>query len=194
MPTDATAQPLVSSVHAAAKHAFSKPPSLWIRLIENVGVEGDAHSGATDQHLYHIRRFGPTPNLRQVHLIAAETLDELAGKGHVVRPGELGENISTRNIDLLALPTGTRLHLGSDAVIELTGLRNPCVQIDNFQKGLLKHLVERGPAGVALKCGVMSIVIRGGEVRPNDVITIALPPLPHRPLVYAPPVPAGATA
>ncbi|RAI39877.1 MOSC domain-containing protein [Rhodoplanes roseus] len=190
MPTDASARPIVLSVHASGGHAFSKPAGAVVRLIENWGVEGDAHAGLTDQHVYHVKRFGPTPNLRQVHLIAAETLDDLATQGHTVRAGELGENISTRNLDLLALPTGTRLSLGPDAVIELTGLRNPCVQIDKFQRGLTKLLVDRGPDGPVLKCGVMSIVIRSGEVRPDDVITIALPSLPHTPLAYVPPVAA----
>jgi MOSC domain-containing protein YiiM len=178
-------------VHASDKHAFSKGSRTSIRLIENWGVEGDAHAGLTDQHSYHIRRFGLTPNLRQVHLIQSETLDDLAVKGHVVRPGDLGENISTRNLDLLALPTGTRLHFGSEAAIELTGLRNPCVQIETFQRGLVAHLVERGPAGLVRKCGVMGIVIRGGEVKPDDAISIVVPPLPHTPLTYVAPA-AGA--
>ncbi|NVO15111.1 MAG: MOSC domain-containing protein [Rhodoplanes sp.] len=185
--TEATARPIVLSVHVGDEHAFSKGHAKSIRLIENWGVEGDAHAGLTDQHLYHIRRFGQTPNLRQVHLIQSETLDELGNKGHIVRPGELGENISTRNVDLLALPTGTRLNLGPEAVIELTGLRNPCVQIENFRRGLIEHLVERRPTGLVRKCGVMSIVIKGGEVRPDDAISIEVPPLPHTPLTYVVP-------
>jgi MOSC domain-containing protein YiiM len=176
--------PKVVGVQISGKHAFSKVPKDAIRLIENFGVEGDSHAGATDQHLYHIRRFGQRPNLRQVHLIQAELLDEVSAKGHAVRPGELGENISTRHVDLLGLPTGTRLRLGSEAVIELTGLRNPCHQIEDFQPGLLKHMVEAKPTGVVRKAGVMGVVLQGGEVRPGDAIEVELPPLPHQPLIY----------
>jgi MOSC domain-containing protein YiiM len=178
------ALPVVVAVHCNEGHAFSKSTREAIRLIENWGVEGDAHAGPTDQHLYHIRRFGAQPNLRQVHLIHAELLDDVGTKGHKVLPGDLGENISTRHLDLLGLPQGARLHIGPHAVIELTGLRNPCRQIDDFQPGLLSHLVERGPAGVVRKGGVMSIVLRGGIVRPGDRIEVELPPAPHSPLVY----------
>jgi MOSC domain-containing protein YiiM len=179
--------PTIVGVHASSQHAFSKTPEHAIRLIENFGVEGDAHAGATDQHLYHIRKFGTFPNLRQVHLIQAELFDEVAQKGHSVRPGDLGENVSTRNVDLLGLPTGTRLRLGPEAIIELTGLRNPCHQIEDFQPGLLKHLVEKKPAGLVRRAGVMSVVLRGGEVRSGDTIAIELPPLPHQPLIYRTP-------
>jgi MOSC domain-containing protein YiiM len=179
--------PKIVGVHSSGQHAFSKTPEHAIRLIENFGVEGDAHAGTTDQHLHHIRRFGQFPNLRQVHLIQAELFDEVARKGHHVRPGDLGENISTRNVDLLALPTGTRLRLGSEAIIELTGLRNPCHQIEDFQPGLLKHLVEKMPTGLVRRAGVMSIVLKGGDVRPGDPIEIELPPLPHEPLIYRTP-------
>jgi MOSC domain-containing protein YiiM len=176
--------PVVLAVHCSGKHAFSKPLKEAIRLIENWGVEGDAHAGPNDQHLYHIRRFGQQPNLRQVHLIHSELLDDVRAKGHEVRPGELGENISTRNLDLLGLPQGTRLHIGPQAVIELTGLRNPCRQIDEFQPGLRSHLVERTDAGVVRRGGVMSIVLSGGIVRPEDRIEVELPRPPHAPLVY----------
>ena len=195
--------PHVVGVQISSKHRFSKTSKEAIQLIENVGVEGDAHAGSTDQHLYHIKRFGQQPNLRQVHLIHTEFFDEVFAKGHEVHPGDLGENIATRNIDLLGLPTGTRLHLGADAVVELTGLRNPCRQIEDFQPGLLQHCVERKPkpAGVVRKAGVMSIVLRGGAVRPGDVIGIELPAEPHQPLVYRIPedattknTPAGASS
>lgn len=155
-----------------------------IRLIENFGVEGAAHAGATDQHLYHIKQFGQHPNLRQVHLIPFEFFEEVSKKGFTVRPGDLGENIATRNIDLLSLRTGTRLQLGAEATIELTGLPNPCRQIETFKPGLLKHCVESKPKGMVRKAGVMSIVLRGGFVRPGDAIQIELPPMPHQPLVY----------
>jgi len=178
------ALPVVFAVHSSGRHTFSKAPKDAIRLIENWGVEGDSHAGPTDQHLYHIRRFGQQPNLRQVHLIHAELLDEVRTHGHTVLPGELGENISTRNVDLLGLPAGARLRIGPEAIIELTGLRNPCRQIEAFQAGLLSQLIERRPAGVVRKGGVMSIVLRGGMVRPGDPIEIELPPQPHAPLVY----------
>lgn len=185
--------PHVVSVQISGRHAFSKAAQDAINLIENYGVEGDAHAGATDQHLYHIRRFGTHPNLRQVHLIQSEFLDQLSQHGHAVRPGDLGENIATRHIDLLSLPTGTRLGLGPDAVIELTGLRNPCHQIDTFQPGLLKHCKTVTPDGaVARKAGVMSIVLQGGVVRPGDVIGVELPAEPHVPLVYRVPDTANA--
>jgi tetrachlorobenzoquinone reductase len=181
---DTDRRPRIVGVQISGKHAFSKVPKDAIRLIENFGVEGDSHAGATDQHLYHIRRFGQRPNLRQVHLIQAELFDEVSLKGHCVRPGELGENIATRHVDLLGLPTGTRLRLGPEAVIELTGLRNPCHQIEDFQSGLLQHVVESKPTGLLRKAGVMSVVLQGGEVRPGDAIEIELPPLPHEPLIY----------
>lgn len=176
--------PQIVSVQISDKHEFSKPAADAINLIENFGVEGDAHAGATDQHLFHIKRFGEHPNLRQVHLIQTELFDKVSELGHEVRPGDLGENIATRHIDLLSLPTGTRLRLGSQAVIELTGLRNPCHQIENFQSGLLKHCKEVTPTGVVRKTGVMSIVLQNGIVRPGDAIEIELPPEPHKPLVY----------
>jgi MOSC domain-containing protein YiiM len=177
----------VFAVHSSGRHTFSKASKDAIRLIENWGVEGDSHAGTTDQHLYHIRRFGQQPNLRQVHLIHAELLDDVRTQGHTVLPGELGENISTRNVDLLGLATGTRLRIGPEAIIELTGLRNPCRQIEEFQAGLLSHLVERRPTGVVRKGGVMSIVLKGGIVRAGDRIEIELPPAPHASLIYRAP-------
>lgn len=184
MMVEADKKARVVSVQISKAHVFSKAPKQRIRLVENFGVEGDSHAGATDQHRYHVTRFGQHPNLRQVHLIPAELFAELSGKGHTVHPGELGENISTRNIDLLSLPTGTRLRLGSEAVIELTGLRNPCHQIEDFQPGLLKHVVEISPSGLIRRAGVMSIVLKGGDVHAGDVIQVQLPPLPHEPLMY----------
>ena len=183
-----TDAPMVIGVHVGTDHAFSKVPQASVRLIENHGVEGDAHAGPTDQHLFHIRRFGTQPNLRQVHLIQAEFFNALSEKGHTVQPGDLGENIATRGIDLLALPTGARLQLGDAAVIELTGLRNPCHQIDRFQAGLLQHCKEATADGVIRKAGVMAIVIKGGDVKPGDRILIDLPEGPHKQLVYRTPI------
>lgn len=179
-----SSHPIIVSVSVSGTHTFSKKTMESIRLIENFGIEGDAHAGPTDQHLFHIRRFGQIPNLRQVHLIHAELFDELGEQGHSVRAGDLGENIVTRGVDLLGLPTGARLKLGPDAVVEITGLRNPCRQIENFQTGLLRQLAVQTPDGLVRKGGVMGVVLKGGIVRPNDPVEIALPPNPHQPLVY----------
>jgi MOSC domain-containing protein YiiM len=173
----------VVAVHCSAKHAFSKPAQPAIRLLEGLGVEGDAHCGTTVQHLYDMRRDPTRPNLRQVHLFQCELLDEVNGQGHDVKPGDLGENISTRGLDILRLPTGTRLRIGAEAVIEVTGLRNPCHQIESFQKGLLAHMGEKAASGEYLrKAGVMSVVLVGGVVRAGDAIVVELPAGPHRAL------------
>lgn len=166
------------------KHAFSKPTCLSIRITEGLGVEGDAHSGPTVKHRSRVARDPSARNLRQVHLIHAELFDELHGMGFTVAPGELGENVTTQGIDLLSLPTGTRLYLGKSAVVEVTGLRNPCVQIDRFQKGLMAATLGRNPDGSLLrKTGVMSIALAGGDVAEGDEIRVELPAGPHRPLV-----------
>ena len=171
----------VVAVSRARAHVFSKPNEMTIRFVEGLGVEGDAHMGATVQHLYHIRKNPQAPNLRQVHLIHAELFDELAQKGFDVKPGELGENVTTRGIALLDLPTGARLHIGA-AVVEITGLRNPCSQIDKLQQGLMSQLIERSDGFVRMKAGVMGIVVAGGDIAPGDAIRVDLPPEPHRPL------------
>jgi MOSC domain-containing protein YiiM len=177
--------PTVVAVSRSARHTFSKPNQATITLLEGVGVEGDAHAGGTVKHRYLVRRDPTQPNLRQVHLIHTELLDALNAAGFSVAPGQLGENITTRGIDLLSLPTGAKLHIGADAVIEVTGLRNPCSQIDDFQSGLQKAVLDRDEEGnVVRKAGVMGIVLAGGEVRPGDAIVITLPPEPHRPLAY----------
>ena len=174
----------VIAVARDKRHAFSKPLCLSIRLTAGLGVEGDAHSGATVKHRSRAARDASLPNLRQVHLIHAELFDELRDAGFTVAPGELGENVTTRGIDLLALPTGTRLHLGAIAVVEVTGLRNPCVQIDTFQKGLMKATLGRDEnGGLVRKTGVMSIVLAGGDVAAGDAIAVELPAGAHSPLV-----------
>jgi len=172
---------LAISLHAG--HHFSKIPSLSIRLLRGLGVAGDAHMGETVKHRSHVRK-GPTqPNLRQGHLIHAELFDELRAKGFMVRPGDLGENVTTPGIDLLALPTGTRLHLGASAVVEITGLRNPCIQLDDFQKGLMAATLDRDADGNLIrKAGIMSIVLLEGDVRPGDTVRAEMPATPHRPL------------
>jgi MOSC domain-containing protein YiiM len=178
-----SAQPFVFGVFASGKHDFSKSARDAVILIEGLGIEGDAHLGITVQHLYDARRDPTRPNFRQVHLIQAELLDEVNGKGFRVQPGDMGENISTRGIDLLGLPTGTRLHLGPAAVIEVTGLRNPCRQIDKFQKGLQAAVNAKAAGGGTIRrAGVMSVILKGGVVRPNDAIAVEWPDGPCFPL------------
>ncbi len=170
----------VLSVAARAAHGFSKPILPAIRLLPGLGVEGDAHCGPTVKHRSRVAKDPTQPNLRQLHLIHAELFDELAGMGFTVKPGELGENVTTRGIDLLALPRGTRLHLGDHAIIEVTGLRNPCWQIDAFQDGLMQACLGRDAEGhIIRKTGVMSVVIAGGDVAPGDAIRVVLPAGPH---------------
>ena len=174
----------VAAVSLGAGHHFSKTPSLGIRLLRGLGVAGDAHMGETVKHRSRVRKDPTLPNLRQVHLIHAELFDELRAKGFAVKPGELGENVTTSGVDLLALPTGTRLHLGASAVVEITGLRNPCIQIDNFLKGLMAATLDKDAAGnLVRKAGIMSIVIAEGDVRPGDAVGVELPTMPHRPLL-----------
>jgi MOSC domain-containing protein YiiM len=173
----------VVAVAASRTHAFSKPIAPQIALLAGLGVEGDAHNGVTVKHRSRVARDPTQPNLRQVHLIHAELLDELAVHGHSVAPGALGENITTRGIDLLGLPQGTELRLGASAVVRVAGLRNPCAQIERFQAGLLDKVLGRTARGALIrKTGVMSVVLAGGVVRPGDAIAIALPGRPHRAL------------
>lgn len=158
------------------RHRFSKGVRDEIVLVEGYGVEGDAHAGATVQHLSRLRRDPSQPNLRQVHLIHTELFDLAEHRGHAVSPGDLGENITTAGIDLLGLPRGARLRIGAEAVVEVTGLRNPCVQINRFSEGLMKEFVYVDEAGDIVRlAGVMSIVVRGGAVRPGDGIRVVLP-------------------
>ncbi|MGK9233461.1 MOSC domain-containing protein [Inquilinus limosus] len=174
---------VVTAVGLSPTHSFSKPVLDSIRLLAGLGVQGDAHMGETVKHRSRVRVDPTQPNLRQVHLIQAELHDELAAAGFVVKAGELGENVTTRGIDLLGLPTGARLRIGAEAVVEITGLRNPCAQIDGFQPGLLKMVLGRDESGnLVRRAGVMGIVLAGGTVRPGDPIAIELPPEPHRPL------------
>jgi MOSC domain-containing protein YiiM len=174
----------VAAVSLRSGHHFSKTPSLGIRLLAGLGVAGDGHMGETVKHRSRVRKDPTQPNLRQVHLMHAELFDELRTGGYVVKPGDLGENITTTGIDLLALPTGTRLHLGASAVVEITGLRNPCIQLDTFQKGLMAATLDKDADGNLIrKAGIMSIVISQGDVRPGDAIRVELPDMPHRPLL-----------
>lgn len=172
----------VVGVSLARGHDFAKQPAFEIRLLTGLGVAGDAHMGETVKHRSRVAKDPTQPNLRQVHLIQAELFDELAVRGFKVAPAEMGENVTTRCIDLLALPEATRLQLGAEAVVEITGLRNPCIQIDRFQKGLMEAVLDRDAAGALIrKAGVMAVVIRGGDVRPGDTISVSLPSGTYRP-------------
>lgn len=174
---------LVTHTSRSHAHTFSKRNERRIRLLAGLGVEGDAHMGATVKHRSRVAIDPSQPNLRQVHLIHAELFEELKAAGFPVRPGQMGENITTRNVDLLGLPVGTRLRLGATAVVEVTGLRNPCLQLDTFQSGLMQAVLGRDSSGRLIrKAGIMGIVLVGGEVAVDDRIEIELPPPPHRPL------------
>lgn len=173
----------VVSVGLSPKHTFFKRPALAIRLVAGLGVEGDAHAGATVKHRSRVARDPSQPNLRQIHLVHAELLDEVNANGFDVHPGDIGENVTTRGVPLLTLPRGTRLHLGDDAIVEVTGLRNPCGQLDRFQDGLMRAMISRDADGnLVRKAGVMAIVVAGGEIRPGDTIAIERPPGEERPL------------
>jgi MOSC domain-containing protein YiiM len=162
---------------------MAKPNREQIQLLAGLGVAGDAHQGETVKHRSRVKRDPSQPNLRQVHLIHAELHDELRQSGFDVAPGQMGENVTTRGIDLLGLPAGTRLHLGDAATVEVTGLRNPCAQLDGIQPGLMAATLDRDEQGQLIrKAGVMAIVLNGGEVRPGHPIRVELPPEPHRPL------------
>lgn len=170
------AEAQVVAVCADAAHGFSKPVRETIRLVMGLGVEGDTHFGVTVQHRSRVARDSMQPNLRQVHLIHAELFDGLGAAGFEIGPGAIGENIATRGIDLLRLPRGARLHIGARAVVEVTGLRNPCVQLDRFRPGLMAAVLGRAPDGALVrKAEVMGIVLSGGEVRAGDAISVEPP-------------------
>lgn len=157
-------------------HRFSKPARDLIRIVAGLGVEGDAHAGATVKHRSRVRQDPAQPNLRQVHLIHEELFAELADAGFAIGPGMLGENVTTRGVDLLGLPRGTRLHLGAGAVVEVTGLRNPCRQLNTFREGLMEATLDRAADGTLIrKTGVMGVAVAGGDVRPGDPIGVELP-------------------
>ena len=174
---------LVAAVSLSSTHTMAKKGQGFIRLLSGLGVEGDAHLGETVQHRSRVARDPSQPNLRQVHLIHSELHDELLAAGFAVSPGLMGENITTRGLDLLALPTGTLLTLGDTAKIQVTGLRNPCIQLNRIQSGLMAATLARDQAGNLIrKAGIMAIVVTGGVVRPGDTIGVTLPTGPHEPL------------
>ncbi len=176
--------PRVVAVSRDGEHRFSKPVVDDVTLVAGWGIEGDTHAGTTVQHRSRVARDPSQPNLRQVHLIHAELFDEVADAGYTVEPGQMGENVTTRGVDLLGLPTGTLLHLGDEACVRVTGLRNPCQQINDFEPGLLREVLGRADDGsVERKGGVMSVVVTGGTVRPGDRIRVELPAGEPQPLV-----------
>lgn len=171
-----TRQALVISVNTDGQHRFSKAATENINLLTGLGVQGDAHAGITVQHRSRVAADPTQPNLRQVHLLQVELFAELRDQGFEVRPGQLGENITTSGLDLLGLPRGTRLNVGTQAVVEVTGLRNPCAQINAFQPGLLKAVLPQDKNGATVrKAGIMGIVLSGGLVRPGDAIEVLRP-------------------
>lgn len=177
----------VAAVHKAADYQFSKDSADSITLLAGLGVQGDAHMGATVQHRSRIARDPSQPNLRQVHLIMSELLDEIRAAGHEVPTGRLGENITTNGVDLIGLPVGTMLRIGDDALVALTGLRNPCGQINDVGDGVLKMMFVDGaaygrPGEQVGRTGVMGVVVTGGEVRAGDSVEIRYPPGPHTPM------------
>jgi MOSC domain-containing protein YiiM len=173
----------VAAVSRSRTHTLSKPSADEIELLEGLGVAEDAHAGATVKHRSRVAKDPAQPNLRQVHLIHAELHDELHDRGFDIGPGEMGENITTRGLDLLGMPTGTRLRLGAGAVITITGLRNPCSQLNKIQPGLMKAVLDRDAQGqLVRKAGVMAVVDAGGLVRVGDPIVVELPAAPHAPL------------
>jgi hypothetical protein len=173
----------VTAVSCSPSHTLGKPNQDSIRLVAGLGVVGDAHSGTTVKHRSRVARDPTQPNLRQIHLIHGELHDELGAAGFVLSPGQMGENVTTRGIDLLALPAGTRLRLGAAAIIVVTGLRNPCLQLNGIQPGLMAATLGRdGDGNLIRKAGIMGIVAADGTVRAGDPIDVALPPEPHRAL------------
>jgi MOSC domain-containing protein YiiM len=173
----------VTAVSRSPAHTMTKPNQTSIRLLTGLGVEGDAHQGVTVKHRSRVARDPTQPNLRQVHLIHAELHDQLLTQGFELAPGQMGENITTRGVPLLELPKGTRLNIGETAMLEVTGLRNPCTQLDGLHPGLMAAVLNRDQHGNLIrKAGIMTIVIQGGDVQPGDTIHILLPPEPHEPL------------
>ena len=172
---------IVTAVSCGPTHHFSKPIRNRIRLLTGLGVEGDAHLGVTVKHRSRVAQDPTQPNLRQVHLIHCELHDELIVKGFKIAPGVMGENITTRGLNLLGMPRGTRLHIGATAVVEVTGLRNPCKQLDKYQTGLLAAVLDRDPQGnLVRKAGIMGVVLADGEIEPEDTIKVELPMQPYQ--------------
>ena len=174
---------VVTAVSRSSRHTLVKTNEASVRLMAGLGIEGDAHQGTTVKHRSRVARDPAAPNLRQVHLIHAELHDELRQRGFEVKAGQMGENITTSGVDLLGLATGTRLYVGDTAIVEVTGLRNPCAQLDKIQPGLMAATLDRDAEGrLVRKAGIMGIVLATGEVRPGDPVRVEPPPPPRSPL------------
>jgi MOSC domain-containing protein YiiM len=174
---------VVTAVSRSSRHTLVKTNEASVRLMAGLGIEGDAHQGTTVKHRSRVARNPAAPNLRQVHLIHAELHDELRQRGFEVKAGQMGENVTTSGVDLLGLATGTRLYIGDTAIVEVTGLRNPCAQLDKIQPGLMAATLDRDAEGrLVRKAGIMGIVLATGEVRPGDPVRVEPPPPPRRPL------------
>lgn len=172
---------LVFALCRSSTHTMSKPKVSSLRILKGLGVDGDAHQGLTVKHRSRVARDPNQPNLRQVHLIHSELHDELSFKGFNITEGQMGENITTRGLDLLSLPKGTRLHIGKTVILEVTGLRNPCHQLDGLQQGLMQAVLDKDSQGnVIRRAGIMAIVLEGGEIFPGDEIKVTLPPEPYQ--------------
>ena len=172
-----TTEGIVAGVFVSGGHTFSKSERYSVTLLQGLGIEGDAHCGSTVQHLSDRKKNSTRSNLRQLHLIQSELIEELNATGFDVRPGDLGENITTGQIDLPALPQGTLLRIGDTAVVEITGLRTPCFKIERFRKGLRSAVTEHRHGGPAtLKGALMAIVVAGGVVNRDDRIGVIIPP------------------
>jgi hypothetical protein len=175
-----TMQGHVKALSKSPTHTMSKPNEPSLVILEGLGVEGDAHMGVTVKHRSRVAQDPTQPNLRQVHLIHSELHDALWEQGFQISPGQMGENITTAGIPLLELPRGTQLHIGENVVLEVTGLRNPCHQLNGLQDGLLKAVIDHDENGNLIrKAGIMSIVLKGGVIHTGDVIEVRLPPAPH---------------
>jgi MOSC domain len=169
-------KPIVQAVFSSQTHTMSKYPQASIQLLEGLGVDGDAHMGVTVKHRSRVAIDPTQANLRQVHLIHSELHDELQARGFNIKAGQMGENITTRGLDLLGLPKGTKLSIGETAVLEITGLRSPCTQLDSLQDGLMNAVLDRDANGNLIrKAGIMGVVLFGGEVKANDIIYVELP-------------------
>ncbi|BDS12158.1 MOSC domain-containing protein [Aureispira anguillae] len=173
----------VVALSKRASHQISKINHTQLKLLEGIGVEGDVHAGKTVKHRSRVAIDPNQPNLRQVHLIHSELFEELLSKGFQISAGQMGENITTQGIKLLELPKDTLLYIGEQAIVKITGLRNPCHQLNGLQEGLLKAVLDKDEQGNLIrKAGIMGIVLRGGSIALDDVIRIELPPLPFLPL------------
>ena len=174
---------VITAVSRSSRHTLVKTNEASVRLMAGLGIEGDAHQGTTVKHRSRVARDPAAPNLRQVHLIHAELHDELRQRGFEVKAGQMGKNITTSGVDLLGLATGTRLYIGDTAIVEVTGLRNPCAQLDKIQPGLMAATLDRDAKGrLVRQAGIMGIVLATGEVRPGDPVRVEPPPPPRRPL------------